>query len=53
MGLVAYMHGLRVSKLVDLRWEQVDLRTATLHARRVKKGTLERQRESSARPWEP
>jgi integrase len=39
MVLVAYMHGLRVSKLVDLRWEQVDLRTATLHVRRVKKGT--------------
>ena len=38
MVLVAYMHGLRVSELVDLRWEQVDLRTATLHVRRVKKG---------------
>jgi integrase len=49
MVLVAYMHGLRVSKLVDLRWEQVDLRTATLHVRRVKKGTLERQRESIAK----
>jgi integrase len=39
MILVAYRHGLRVSELVDLRWEQVDLRTATLHVRRVKKGT--------------
>jgi hypothetical protein len=37
MVLVAYRHGLRVSELV-LRWEQVDLRTATLHVRRVKKG---------------
>jgi integrase len=25
--------------LVDLRWEQVDFKTATLHIRRVKKGT--------------
>ena len=27
MILVAYRHGLRVSELVDLRWEQVDFRT--------------------------
>ena len=39
MALVAYRHGLRVSELVDLRWEQVDFRTASLHVRRVKKGT--------------
>jgi integrase len=39
MVLVAYRHGLRSSELVDLRWEQVDLRTATLHVRRVKQGT--------------
>jgi integrase len=39
MVLVAYRHGLRSSELVDLRWEQVDFRTATLHVRRVKKGT--------------
>ena len=39
MVLVAYRHGLRASELTDLRWEQVDLRTATLHVRRVKKGT--------------
>ncbi len=37
--LVAYRHGLRVSELVDLRWEQVDFRTANLHVRRVKQGT--------------
>ena len=39
MVLVAYRHGLRVSELVDLRWSQVDFRTATLHVRRVKQGT--------------
>ena len=39
MLLVAYRHGLRVSELVDLRWEQVDFGTATLHVRRVKQGT--------------
>jgi integrase len=38
MVLVAYMHGLRVSELVDLRWEQIDFRTAALHVRRVKQG---------------
>jgi integrase len=39
MTLAAYRHGLRVPELVDLRWDQVDFRTATLHVRRVKKGT--------------
>jgi type 1 fimbriae regulatory protein FimB/type 1 fimbriae regulatory protein FimE len=39
MVLVAYRHGLRASELVDLRRDQVDFRTATLHVRRVKRGT--------------
>jgi integrase len=39
MILVAYRHGLRASELTDLRWEQVDFKTATLHVRRVKQGT--------------
>ena len=39
MILVTYRHGLRVSELVDLRWDQVDFRTATLHVRRAKQGT--------------
>jgi integrase len=39
MVLVAYRHGLRASELVDLRWDQVDFRSATLHVRRVKQGT--------------
>jgi type 1 fimbriae regulatory protein FimB/type 1 fimbriae regulatory protein FimE len=39
MILLAYRHGLRVSELVDLRWDQVDFTAATLHVRRVKQGT--------------
>jgi len=39
MVLVAYRHGLRSSELADLRWDQVDFRTALLHVRRVKQGT--------------
>ena len=39
MILVAYRHGLRASELVDLRWDQVEFATATLHVRRVKQGT--------------
>jgi hypothetical protein len=39
MVLVAYRHGLRAAELVDLRLDQVDFETATLHVRRVKKGT--------------
>ncbi len=39
MILMAYRHGLRASELVDLRWDQVEFRTGTLHVRRVKQGT--------------
>src|SRR5215468_12019835 len=39
MVLLAYRHGLRASELVDLRWEQVDLKSAVLHVRRVKQGS--------------
>ena len=39
MILVAYRHGLRVSELVDLRWDQIDFAGAVLHVRRVKRGT--------------
>jgi integrase len=38
MLLVAYRHGLRASEIVDLRWEQIDWNSATLHVRRVKNG---------------
>jgi site-specific recombinase XerD len=39
MVLMAFRHGLRVSELVDLRWDQVEFATVTLHVRRVKQGT--------------
>jgi integrase len=39
MILIAYRHGLRAAELVDLRWEQIDFEGASLHVRRVKKGT--------------
>jgi type 1 fimbriae regulatory protein FimE len=32
-------HALRVSELVDLRWQQISLDTATIHIRRTKNGT--------------
>ena len=34
--LVAYRHGLRISELVNLRWQQVDFKTGHLHVRRLK-----------------
>ena len=35
----AYRHGLRASELVDLRWEQIEFASGSLHIRRVKQGT--------------
>src|SRR3954463_14695656 len=34
--LLAYRHGLRVSELVGLEWNQVDLGQGRLHCRRLK-----------------
>jgi type 1 fimbriae regulatory protein FimB/type 1 fimbriae regulatory protein FimE len=65
MILLAYRHGLRAAELVDLRWEQIDFTAATLHVRRLKKGTpathplrgdemralRKLQRESAASPF--
>jgi type 1 fimbriae regulatory protein FimB/type 1 fimbriae regulatory protein FimE len=37
--LLAYRHALRVSELVALRWDQMDLDVGLLHVRRAKNGT--------------
>jgi type 1 fimbriae regulatory protein FimE len=37
--LVAYRHGLRVSELVGLRWDQFDLKRAQMHVNRLKNGS--------------
>jgi len=37
--LLAYRHGLRVSELVGLKWDQVDVKAGLLHVRRAKNGT--------------
>jgi len=36
--LIAYRHGLRVSELVALRWDMVDLKQGLLHVSRLKNG---------------
>ena len=36
--LIAYRHGLRASELVALRWDDIELATGRLHARRAKGG---------------
>ena len=36
--LLAFRHALRVSELVAVRWDQVDLKAGTLHVARIKSG---------------
>ena len=36
--LLSYRHGLRVTELVNLRWDQVDLKTGLMHVNRLKQG---------------
>jgi len=36
---LASSFGIEAAEICDLRWEQVDFKTATLHVRRVKSGT--------------
>ena len=36
--LLSYRHGLRVSEVVNLRWDQIDLKAGHLHVRRAKNG---------------
>jgi integrase len=63
MMLLAYQHGLRAAEVVDLRWEQIDFKSATLHVRRLKNarrpltpllaGSCGRSDVTSARPRRP
>lgn len=36
--LIAFRHALRVSELVSLRWDQIDLQQGLIHVRRAKNG---------------
>lgn len=37
--LLSYRHGLRVTELVNLRWDQIDLKQGLMHVNRLKQGT--------------
>lgn len=37
--LTAYRHGFRVSELVALKWDQIDLKRAQMHVNRLKNGS--------------
>lgn len=37
--LMAYRHGLRVSELVTVKWDQIDFRRAQIHVNRLKNGS--------------
>jgi len=36
--MLSYRHGLRVTELVNMRWDQVDLKTGLMHVNRLKQG---------------
>ena len=36
--MLSYRHGLRVTELVNMRWDQVDLKTGLIHVNRLKQG---------------
>jgi len=39
MILIAYRHGLRVSELISLKWDAIQLKEGLIHVRRLKNGT--------------
>jgi len=36
--LIMFRHGLRVSEVIDLRWDQVDFKAGSIHVNRLKNG---------------
>lgn len=38
MILTAYRHGFRAGELCDLRWDQIDFASSSMHVRRIKNG---------------
>jgi integrase len=36
VALVTFLHGLRASELIDLRWDDIDWRKGTMQIRRLK-----------------
>jgi integrase len=36
VALATFLHGLRVSELIDLRWDDIDWRKGTMQIRRLK-----------------
>jgi site-specific recombinase XerD len=58
MILIAFRHGLRVSELIELRWEQIDLEAKTIYVRRLKgsknsQHTMERDEVAALRKLGP
>jgi type 1 fimbriae regulatory protein FimB/type 1 fimbriae regulatory protein FimE len=51
LALLAYRHGFRVSELIDIRMEEVDLQMARIHVRHRRKSSAS-TRSSSARLWD-
>jgi integrase len=50
--LLAYRHGLRVSELVTLRWEQIDFKAGLVHvARRSAQGRRDPAAADAQREW--
>ena len=37
--LIMFRHGLRVSEAVDLKWDQVDFKSGSIHINRLKNGS--------------
>ncbi len=42
--LVAFRHGLRVSELVALRWDMLDMKQGIMHVSRLKNGVASKER---------